>query len=304
MNGKSTFRFWALLITGIAVLAGLGLLLSFLGQGPGQPAPVTAPTPTPPRPTATPTTAPPPQATQEPTLDTVSPIATPAADSVVASVNGSSISHASWTEAVLIDQVMNQLTGQPTLHPDETLQRLVNEELVLEAFPPEQVPTTEQVEQQIAQLERALGINDADIVAALENVGLARAAFAQTVGRVLAIQQGLQALQSQGYNTTVWLEEQRASAAIVIDEKSQRPALPDIPVVQSQSPLATPSPSALEVQLSTPDPETVDESSSPDPAILQVALDFTLPRVRGGELTLSEQLAQGPVVLVFFQRCG
>ena len=304
MNGKSTFRFWALLITGIAVLAGLGLLLSFLGQGPGQPAPVTAPTPTPPRPTATPTTAPPSQATQEPALDAVSPIATPAADSVVASVNDSSISHASWTEAVLIDQVMNQLTGQPTLHPDETLQRLINEELVLEAFPPEQVPTTEQVEQQIAQLERVLGINDADIVAALENVGLARAAFAQTVGRVLAIQQGLQALQSQGYDTTVWLEEQRASAAIVIDEKSQRPALPDIPVVQSQSPLATPSPSALEVQLSTPDPETVDESSSPDPAILQVALDFTLPRVRGGELTLSEQLAQGPVVLVFFQRCG
>jgi hypothetical protein len=304
MNGKSTFRFWALLITGIAVLAGMGLLLSFLSQGPGQPAPLITPTPALPRPAATPTASPPSQATQEPTLDDASPIATPAADPVVASVNGRSISHSSWAEAVLLDQVMNQLAGQPTLHPDDTLQRLINEELVLEAFPPEQVPTAEQVEQQIAQLERALGVSDADIVAALENVGLTRAAFAQTVERVLAIQQGLQALQNQGYDATVWLGEQRASAVILIDDESQRPTLPNISVVQSQSPLATPSPPAPEAQLSTPAPETVDESSSANPGTLQVAPDFTLPRVRGGELTLSEQLVQGPVVLVFFQRCG
>jgi hypothetical protein len=304
MNGKSAFRFWALLIIGIAVLAGIGLLFSLLGQGAGEPALIITPTPTPSQPAATSTTSPPPQTTQEPVSTDASPIATPAAASLAASVNGRSISHAFWTEAVLLDQVMNQLAGQPTSHPDETLQRLINEELVLEAFPPAQMPSTEQVEQQIAQLERALGISDADILTALENVGLARAALEQTVERVLVIQQGLQALQSQGYDTAVWLEEQRANADITIDKQSQSPNLSGIPVAQSQSPLATPSSPALEVQISTPAPETADESSSPDPAMLQVVPDFTLPQVSGGELTLSEQLARGPVVLVFFQKCG
>jgi peroxiredoxin len=39
-------------------------------------------------------------------------------------------------------------------------------------------------------------------------------------------------------------------------------------------------------------------------AVPEVAPDFTLERSGGGSLTLSEQLAQGPVVLVFFQRGG
>jgi hypothetical protein len=304
MNGKSTFRFWALLVVGIAVLAGIGLLLSLLAQGAEQPAPTITPTPTSSQPAATLTASPPPQFTQEPASTDVSPLATPAAASVVASVNGRPISHAFWTEAVLLDQAMNQLAGQPTSHPDETLERLINEELVLEAFPPAQMPSTEQVEQQIAQLEGVLGISDADIATALENVGLTRAALERTVERVLVIQQGLQALQSQGHETAEWLGEQRANADITIDQRSLNPNLSDIPVAQSQSPLATPPSSASEVQLSTPTPETTDESSSPDPAMLQVAPDFTLPQVSGGEFTLSEQLARGPVVLVFFQRCG
>jgi hypothetical protein len=303
MNSQSTFRFWALLVVGIAVLAGIGLLLSFLAQGAEPPAPTITPTPTSPQPAATLTASPPPQLTQEPASADVSPLATPAA-SVVASVNGRPISHAFWTEAVLLDQVMNQLAGQPTSQPDETLERLINEELVLQAFPPAQVPSTEQIEQQIAQFERVLGISDADVAAALENVGLGRGALERTVERVLVIQQGLQALQSQGHETAEWLTEQRASADITIGERSLNPNLSDIPVAQSQSPLATPPSPASEVQLSTPTPETADESSSPDPAMLQVAPDFTLPQVSGGEFTLSEQLARGPVVLVFFQRCG
>jgi hypothetical protein len=141
-------------------------------------------------------------------------------------------------------------------------------------------------------------------VTALQNAGLTRNTFVQAIGRVLAIQQGLQAMQSQGHDTASWLQEQQASATIVIDENPRPPVLPDAPVVQSQSPLATPSASEVQVESPTPTPGTVAETSPPNPWGLKTAPDFTLPRVNGDQLTLSEQLTHGPVVLVFFQRCG
>lgn len=41
-----------------------------------------------------------------------------------------------------------------------------------------------------------------------------------------------------------------------------------------------------------------------NPTIPEVAPDFALGRAGGGTFRLSEQLVQGPVVLVFFQRVG
>ena len=40
------------------------------------------------------------------------------------------------------------------------------------------------------------------------------------------------------------------------------------------------------------------------PVIPEIAPDFTLERASGGTFALSEQLAQGPVVLAFFQKGG
>ena len=276
MNKGSSIRIWTIAGVGIAVVAGLGLLLALLGRGPGELAPIITP-------------AVPPQS-DEP---------------IVASVDGSDISRSSWQEAVLLNQVLSGLAGQPAPTPDETLQRLINEELVLQAILPEQEePTTEQVETHITALEQGWGVDDSAVVMALERTGLERAMFERAVGRLLMVQAGLETLQEQEGDTDVCLEERRTDADIQVFERVA--ALP-IPTIQSPvptprlSPLPTP---ATEMPLPAPTSAPPTAPPAPTLALPEIAPDFTLERAGGGALTLSEQLAQGPVALVFFQKCG
>lgn len=278
MNQRVISRLWAVLGLGVAVLAGLGLLLAFLGREPSAPAP------------------------------TITPITpTPSEDPVVASVDGHPIRYSFWMETILLDQVMSGLAGQIAPTPDETLQRLINEELTLQAFPPEQEPTMDQVEARIAALEQTWGVDDAAVVTALVEAGLDRAAFERATRRLLAVQASLEALQSRGHDTKSWLEEQRASAEIVLNEEFENMAAPVLPSAQSPiatlvtSPLSVPT---IESPIASSTPAPAPETPTPALALPEVAPDFTLERAGGGTLTLAEQLAQGPVVLVFFQRCG
>ncbi|MCK4450882.1 MAG: hypothetical protein KAX26_09850, partial [Anaerolineae bacterium] len=215
MNQRVISRLWAVLGVGVAGLAGLGLLLAFLGREPSAPAPTITP--------ATPT---------------------PSEGPVVVSVDGRPIRYSFWMETILLDQVMSGLAGQPAPTRDETLQRLINEELALQAFPPEQEPTVDQVEARIAALEQTWGVDDAAVVTALVEAGLDRAAFERATRRLLAVQASLEAvqasleaLQSRGHDTKSWLEEQRASAEIVINEEFENAAAPGLS--SAQSPIAT-----------------------------------------------------------------
>lgn len=278
MNQRVISRLWAILGLSVAVLAGMGLLLVFLGREPSAPAPTITP--------ATPT---------------------PSEGPVIASVDGRPIRYSFWMETILLDQVMSGLAGQPAHTPDETLQRLINEELALQAFPPEQEPTVDQVEARIATLEQTWGVDDAAVVTALVEAGLDSAAFERATRRLLTVQASLEALQSRGHDTKSWLEEQRASAEIVLNEEFENAAAPVLPSAQSPmatlvtSPLSVPT---IESPIASPTPAPAPETPTPALALPEVAPDFTLERAGGGTLTLAEQLAQGPVVLVFFQRCG
>ena len=118
------------------MIAGVVLLLALLGRGPDEPVSMITPS-----------------------------FPTPADDPIVSSVDGRSIRHSLWMEAVLLDQVMSGMAGQPAPAPSETLQRWVNEELVLQAIPPEQAPTAEQVEEQIAETDMPWDEALADIAA-------------------------------------------------------------------------------------------------------------------------------------------
>lgn len=289
MNQRTAPRLWATLGVSITALVGLALLLVFLSRGPGAPTPITT-----------------------------AVVPTPTGDPAVASVNGRPIKHSVWVEAALLDQVMSGIAGQPAPASDETLQRLINEQLLLTAFPPAQEPTAEQIEEGIAQLEESWGVTDAAVVIALENVGLGRPAFEGAVGRLLMVQAALDVLHSEGYEVTAWLEEQRAAADIVLDEELEDVVAQYIPVAQSQSqsrsqsplatvttsPLPTPVPATVLAAENSPLASPTPDSATPERAIPKVAPDFTLSRAGGGQLTLAEQLAHGPVVLVFFQKCG
>jgi cytochrome oxidase Cu insertion factor (SCO1/SenC/PrrC family) len=69
--------------------------------------------------------------------------------------------------------------------------------------------------------------------------------------------------------------------------------------------LATRMPVATLARAPSPTTAPTAVPSSPPPTLAsEAAPDFTLERSDGSTFTLSEQLAQGPVVLVFFQRCS
>ncbi len=280
---KSVFsgRVWAILGIGIATVFGLGLLLALLGRGPGEPAPMITPA-------------------LSPTRDD------PAVASIVFGQDTRHITHTLWQEALLLDQVLSGLAGQPAPAPSETLDRLINAELVLHEIPPEQTPTPAQVEEQIAALVQTWGVDDAAVTAVLEQVGLTREAFEREVSRSLMVQAGLAELERRGYDATAWLEEQRASTEIAIDRAAANASVPYVPI--RHSPLATesvlPTPTRAPASAACPTQAAQSPLPTPERTIPEVAPDFALERASGDSFTLAEQLAKGPVVLVFFHRHG
>jgi len=144
------------------------------------------------------------------------PIPTSPSDPAVATVNGQPIGRNFWLETVLVDQVMSRLAGEPPPTPEESLEQLINQVLVLLATQPEDPPTDEEVEAQIAALEAALGLTDEQVVAALEEAGLGRGALERTIARLLLVQRGQEMLEAQGTSVEDWLEQERARAEIVI----------------------------------------------------------------------------------------
>ena len=95
---------------------------------------------------------------------------------------------------------------------------------------------------------------------------------------------------------------EREPVAAALATAPLTPSTEDTAVQVTQS--ATATPTLAPTAPPTPVPPAETSASAPDPALLEVAPDFTLQGAKGASVTLSEQLTQGPVVLVFFTRTG
>lgn len=282
LKGTSNSRIWIVLGASLIVVAGLLLLVAFLRPGSAAP----EPDPTEERAEAV---------TAVPASPTPSPEPNPTEPAIVASVNDYTITREYLEEATALNQVLSKLAGQEPLGEAETLQRLISQQLVLQGAPSEVEITDANVESYIDRMQEALRFDEERMVSELEAVGIERPFLEETIHRLLAVQTAAQALSQDGEDVETWLNEQREAADlqffIPVSELSSAPAPSE----------ATPTPAEP-----TRSPET-SSSRTPaaqQPVIPENAPDFTLKRAGGGTFTMSSQLEEGPVVLVFFERCG
>jgi peroxiredoxin len=213
-------------------------------------------------------------------------------DEVVATVNDRIITRVAWQKATRLDAVMNQLARQPIATAEETLDRLVNEIIVLEALSSSGYgdgggPTAAELESRTLALEQSWRVSDEVVVSALAEVGLTRDDLLERVGRLIQVEAALNQLAAQEDDLNAWLAEARASAEIGLYHALVD--LPPTPVEESTQETGI-------VEASTQSEPVVDkpEIFAPPPEmpaapyVENAAPDFTLPQLNGESLTLGD----------------
>jgi hypothetical protein len=207
----------------------------------------------------------------------------------VASVNGHTITQSYLQRATALNDVLSEFAGQQSLGSEETLQRLIKQEIVLQGISLEEQLTEQDIEDYIGRMQEAWDIDEETMMSELRASGVERDFLEETIHRLLSVQAAVASVESQGESISEWLAKQEEEADIKIHEEmySSLFAAPE------EAP-ASPTP---EDEMPTPRPDA--QVDVPD-----VAPDFTLERAGGGSFTLEDQLQEGPVVLVFFEKCG
>jgi hypothetical protein len=157
-------------------------------------------------------------------------------DVALAVVNGERVVLDVWREQYLLDQVMSRLSGQPAPTPRETLERLINSTLLLDAYPPGEEIAGRDVSQRMAQLKAVWGVDETVLRTRLEAVGLSREVLTHTVAQLLAVESAQAQLKATGADLDTWLQDARRRAQLRIDESLLADVTPPI------APTSTPRP--------------------------------------------------------------
>ncbi len=225
--------------------------------------------------------------------------ATPASRSVtptpwiVAKVDDEPILFGEWKQAVAVDQAMSALVGQTPPSPEETLNRLVNERLVIRAADAAAIPEVDraQAEAWLASFLTSFGLDETTLDQALARADLTRADLTQDiVPRLLRVEQTLEESSPDG-DSERWVIDLRRQARVTLLEN-----LPTLEALNlSAITPTTASPSSLGSPQSTP----VAASLPLGPRAGDLAPDFSLTTIGGAMVQLSDLRGQ-PVLLNFW----
>ncbi len=152
------------------------------------------------------------------------PSPTPMTEAVVVRVNGEAITAGQWLDAYAVDRLMSAVTRQPAPTPDETLERLINDALLLQRYP-QPVPDDEAVAKRLADIEASTGVTRALLSGQLTAMGVPGEALTATMRHLLRVQAADAALQAEGKEPASWLTQARQEAIIEIDTKAKRDIL-------------------------------------------------------------------------------
>ncbi|MBL8056756.1 MAG: redoxin domain-containing protein [Anaerolineales bacterium] len=245
---------------GLVGLAGLGLWLALLGRG-------SAPS------------APPPTASTA---------------GAAALVEGQAISVADWQRTAALDQVMSTLAGQPPPAAEATLERLINEQLVLQAATAAGFQTSAgaaEAEARLAALQQSWGADAAAVAQALAGAGLARADLLAEVSQLLRVEAYLQQI-TASQDAAAWLAERRAQAHISV--------LADLASVSGRPTPEAAAPAPTQAAATVPALAASDLAALPaGPFEGQRAPDFELTTTSGEKVRLSD-LRGRPVAVNFW----
>lgn len=267
---------WIILGIGLVVIAGLLLVVALLNPEAASLAPEGASAPSSIA-SGTSTTAKPDTSTVEPR---------PTSEPPAAVVNGYTITQSYLNQTVRLNTVLGELSGADTLDKRETLDRLIRSQLILQGVTAIDEPTQEDVDAFITGLEQNWGVSDETVNEKLQAAGLERAFLDNTIKRLLTVEAGVENLENEGHDILDWLQEQEEDADIQV--------LEDLVSAEDVEPTAQPT-------------DQMQPTASPErrqPEVVDVAPSFTLDQAGGGVFTLEDQLEEGPVVLVFFEKCG
>ena len=176
-------------------------------------------------------------------------------DVALATVEGEAVGVNFWEEQYRLDQVMSRLAGQASPAPRETLDRLINETLLLQSYRPNVPPTDAEVQQRIEVFKSSWGVDDATLTAHLHAADLSREVLTQTMRRLLTVEAAqAQLAASQDQVPSEWMAQRRTQAAIEIDEARWSEITTGLTPVPTPQLLPTSTPSVSSMAPSTPDP--------------------------------------------------
>ncbi|MFZ5916411.1 MAG: SurA N-terminal domain-containing protein [Chloroflexota bacterium] len=236
--------------------------------------------------------------------------ATPTPDparQVVARVGEQTFTFADWAMAYTLDALMSRLSGQPAPAPAETLERLVNDALVLQAAAEAGIGASQaEVEARITLLEAAWDTSDQAVVDELAALGLDRQVWVEAISRLLIVERYLSQKvwadappDGQAAALGEWLQTRRRQVQVEVDSQGLQPLLP------TPRPLSTAAPT---LPIATPTATSLAASPLqvlPDSNLVgRPAPDFSLPDATGQLVSLGDLRDRRKVILVFFRTTG